>query len=245
MNVRTIPQQAASPATPAVASKADPGRRWWKGVAAACLPALPLGWLLGYGALLPFYLGLYFFALFGLAVGATACRVASPGRPYSRPAVVAGTLVLVAVVWCMSMICEARAFPRQMAAQAARQAKVSDLAGRDIDTYREDMHRNVRAYLTREYPPGGIIGYVRWAAASSVLRSRSIEGLRGDIASTQSRYGFVVRAALSLALLWVALGSQTMPLTKPKVESRNPKPEIRNPQSAGSAEPQPTGRKKK
>src|SRR3990172_853649 len=73
--------------------------RWWCATAAGTVVSLPLAWLLSYAAMLPFYLGLFFFMLFGLVIGAVAFRVAAPGRPYHRFAVLAGTTLIVGVCW--------------------------------------------------------------------------------------------------------------------------------------------------
>ena len=82
--------------------------RWWAGVVAGAIASLPLAWLLSYAAFLMFFLGLFFFALFGLLIGAVVYRVAFGNQPYSRTTVLLGTTILVAVPWTFSIVKEAR-----------------------------------------------------------------------------------------------------------------------------------------
>lgn len=198
---------------------------WWRGIALGAVLALPLGWLLGHGALLPNYLGLFFFALFGLVLGATVYRVAQRGGRQTRSTVVTGTLLLVLFTWAVGMTREGLAFPEQMARAVVERAEASDLAGRTAEEFHAAVLADVKSFLATEYPPGGVIGYVRWAVARSVLPAAEIDGLRRDIKSTQSRYGFVIRVALSIGLLVFGIGSVTFSLCRdPKSPSAGQEP---------------------
>ena len=52
--------------------------RWWLAVLAGVAVTLPVAWLLSFAGTLPFFLGVFFFALFGLLIGAVIYRVAAP-----------------------------------------------------------------------------------------------------------------------------------------------------------------------
>ena len=82
--------------------------RWWIAVVVGLIVILPFAWLLSHAALLPFFLGLFFFVLFGLLVGAVMHRVASRGRSYCSMSLVPGTTNVVMVGFCVSIAQEAR-----------------------------------------------------------------------------------------------------------------------------------------
>jgi hypothetical protein len=77
----------------------NPPGRFWLGILVALVVSIPFCWLLSFAALLPFYIGLFFFALFGLVFGAVVCRVAARRGPYGSGTVLAGTTLLVFAVW--------------------------------------------------------------------------------------------------------------------------------------------------
>jgi hypothetical protein len=214
---------AAHAGTPSTASWPAAARTssgpFWKGVGLGAVLALPLGWLLGHGALLPSYLGLFFFALFGLVLGATVYRVAQRGDRLPRRTVLAGTLLLVVFTWAVGMTREGLAFPEQMARAVVERAEASDLAGRTGEEFHRDALADINQFLATEHPPGGVLGYVHWAATSSVLPASKVDGLRRNIKSTQSRYGFIIRIALSLGLLTFGIGALTFSLIRPTPKS--------------------------
>lgn len=187
--------------------------RWWAAVVVGLLVSLPLAWLLSYGALLPFFLGVFFFALFGIIIGAAIFRVASPGRPYGTAPVVVGTTLVVLAAWSLSMVKESRDFPNDFAKDAVR--RVRDIGGRtavDFKTYVED---SVRRLVREQYPPGGTLGYMRWSMMSSVLEKGAIEGVPIELRRNQSRWAWTVRVVLSIGLLAFGVASQTFLLRKP------------------------------
>ncbi|MFQ5491468.1 MAG: hypothetical protein ACE5GE_12170 [Phycisphaerae bacterium] len=211
--------------TPAPAATAEPSEltdaatptdltaRWMAAVAAGCLAALPIGWLLAFAALLPFYLGLFFFVLFGLILGAVVFRIGQPDRPLTRRRIVVGTACVVAVGWGTSLTTEARVFPSQVAEQAVMHyAKLPQ--GMNLKAFEEASTADVRRHLHENYAPGGLIGYVRWAVTSSRI-DPPVGQLRKPFLSSQPRHWWLMRALLSCILLAYGVHSQLIALTRP------------------------------
>ncbi len=170
-----------------------------------------LSWLLSLAVNLPFYIGLFFFALFGLMIGAAAFRVGEANRPVRR-GVYTGTAIIVIVTWGVAMWHESTRFPAQMADEAISAAKT--IGERTAREYRDYIASQVVDFVDKSYPPGGTIGYMRWASTDAAIRRADIDGLRRDIDNTQSKLGWTIRAALSFLLLAWGVASQTLPLCK-------------------------------
>ena len=184
--------------------------RWWWGCLVAAVASLPIVWLLSYAGTLPFFLGLFFFALFGLIVGAVIHRVASPGRPYMTMPLVIGTALVVLLGWSLSLVKEARDFPSDMAVDSGR--KTRDIGDRTIDEFHELVENQVRAFLAEKHPPGGTIGYVHWALTSGEIKKGELADVKWTLGQPQRRYSWAIRVFLSLVLYAFGVGSQTLPL---------------------------------
>jgi len=187
-----------------------PHMRWWKSVVSGLLVSLPVSWLLSYAGTLPFFLGLFFFVLFGLMIGAVMHRVAAPHRPYGTGALVAGTTLVVVGAWSVSLLKEGRDFPSDQAAHAGR--KTRDIGSMEIDEYQSVVATRIQEFLLERYPPGGAIGYMRWASTSGEIRRGELEDVSLTLTAPQSGYAWIIRVILSLALLAFGVGSQTLPL---------------------------------
>lgn len=185
-------------------------RRWWLAVAAGTFLMLPFAWLLSFAAALPFFVGLFFFILFGLLIGAVAYRVAAAGRPYSRPAILLGTTIIVITGWTASIVKEAQDFPRDMATDAMRRAR--EIGGRSASEYRSAVEEGVRRLLIERYPPGATLGYVRWILTSGELKKGDIQLVEQTLRRLPCGRWWAVRAVLSVGLLGFGVGSQTFPL---------------------------------
>ncbi len=186
--------------------------RWWTGIGVAAVVSLPFAWLLSYAASLPFFIGVFFFLLFGLLIGAVAYRVAAPGRPYSSIQLVIGTTVLVGLVWGISIVKESRDFPGDVADRAV--GRTRDLGNRSVAQFRREVAADVRRFLAERYPPGGVSGYVRWALTNGELKRGELASVERGISvpAAQIRVWWAVRVVLSIALLGFGIGSQTLTL---------------------------------
>lgn len=198
--------------------------RWWMAVALGAIVSMPLAWLLSYAAMLPFFIGLFFFALFGLIIGAVMHRVASPGRPYNRTALVVGTTMIVAAGWIASIVKESRDFPGDMAVETANRTR--DIGDRSVEEYRAAVADEIRHFLRKHYPPGGTFGYIRWVVTSGELKKGQIENVSRTLRRSQRKSWWAIRVILSIALFGFGIGSQTLPLrlaSEPAVRAINEK----------------------
>lgn len=184
--------------------------RWWIGVTVGTVLIAPLGVLLSYAATLPFFLGLFFFVLFGLIIGAITHRVAAAGRPYAMPSLIVGTTVIVLVGWAVSLYQEAHDFPSDMSEQASR--TTLDIGDQGRAAFRAEVEASIARHLLDKYAPGGSLGYVRWVLADGKLRPGTIPGIRTTLEAAHRGLTWVIRVVLSLALLAFGIGSQTFVL---------------------------------
>ncbi len=194
--------------------------RWWLAVLVGLIVAMPYAWLLSYAGMLLLYLGLFFFVLFGVAIGAVVYRVASPGRPYKRWAVLAGTTIIVLTTWLVSLVKESRDFPRDVAIKAGNQAR--SIGDQTIQEFHTAVQDDVRRFLRETYPPGGTIGYARWILLSGELKTEQIAALRRPMEPPQRGYGWAIRVVLSIALLAYGVGSQTFLLRRAQDQRCDP-----------------------
>jgi hypothetical protein len=184
------------------------------GLAAAigAVVSIPFCWLLSFAALLPFFIGLFFFALFGLVIGAVVFRLAHRDGPYPSRAVVIGTTLLVAFVWFASVLKESWDLPGDMAVKAAGLTR--DLRGRSVDEFRQTVAGEVRGFIQERYPPGGVIGYLRWALATGRIEKGELPSVEARLVLNQARYLFAMRVSLSIGLLAFGIASQTWPMRR-------------------------------
>lgn len=188
--------------------------RWWLSVTVGAVVSVPLGWLLSHAAVLPFLLGLFFFVLFGLLIGATMHRLASPRRPYSRTVVLVGTTVVVLVGWLVSLGVESHNAPVKMAAEAGdRTRRIGD---RTIQEFRAEVADSIRRLLDERYPPGGTLGYARWVLTCGEWKKGELAGFDRLLTAPQRGVLFAIRVVLSIALLAFGVGSQTFLLRLPR-----------------------------
>jgi len=188
--------------------------RWWWSVLFGVVFSLPFAWLLSYAAALPFFIGMFFFALFGLVIGAAIFRIANVSAPYSSRSLVIGTTFIVLVAWSITIIKESRDFPVEIAINIGNQTR--DIGTQSLGEFHIVVADQVRQFLRDQYSPGGTIGYIHWVLTDGHLQVGDFETLRRTISAPQSKFWWAVRAALSVGLLAFGIGSQTL-LLKTKV----------------------------
>ncbi len=190
--------------------------RWWLGVGAALVVAAPLSWLLALAVNLPFFLGLFFFALFGLVIGAVCFRVSNANQPYTRSAVLMGATLIVLATWGSSIWFEAQSFGMDMAREALAVPGLR-LKGTTATDYRAKVEGEVQSFLTEHYPPGGTIGYIRWITASGKIPDGMLASVKKGLGTNQPGWWWIGRVSVSIALLAFGVGSQVFSLRKPRL----------------------------
>lgn len=196
-----------------IARKGSPAR-WCVAVVVGAVLMLPFSWLLSHGALLPFFLGVFFFVLFGLIVGATMHRVASLTRPYSSRMLLTGTSVVVAIGMVVSVWQESRDCPLKLARDAAARTRL--LGDRSVEEFKDFVAKSWRTYVLERYPPGGLTGYIRWVVRSGEIPKGTIDGVAISLVRPQRGLTWILRVVLSAGLLAFGIGSQTLLLRLPR-----------------------------
>ncbi len=189
--------------------------RWPAAVAAASLVGLPIAWLLSYASLLLFFLGLFYFILFGLLLGAVLFRIAAPDRPLPKRTLVFGAIVVTLFTWSVSILVEAYDFPHQMAELALDVPRLPE--GADPAGYRRASAEQITAYLRAEFSLGFPLGYLQWALTDSRIE-KGVGRLPKAYVASQYRWWWGIRVVLSIALLCFGIYSQVAALAKPPAE---------------------------
>lgn len=210
------PGPAASNSPPAPGHPAVQPTRWWSAAFLAFLAFLPLDWLLVRLIWLPFYFGLFFFLVAGLLVGGASFRYARPARPVSRGRLLLGIGLIVVAGLVTAIVLEYRHFANTVAGDRAfpeaRNAAVA--GGEPVGQIEAEAAAEFKAALQRDDPPGGVIGYIRWAVTSGKLEL-TVRGSRETATNEHRGYRWPIRtmaAALLLALgLWLSLESLRSP----------------------------------
>jgi len=174
--------------------------------------ATPLAILLSFVGLLVFYLGLFFFMMFGLLIGALMYRKWAPLRPLGRQQLILSVAIVTLYTWGGALYLEGRRIPINVSKAAIGQTKTLP---KDMDNH-EAMaifQDETRRFLGEHYPPGDVVGYLRWMMSAEPMAISLGQGYKTiEYEQRQSRVGFPIRVGLSLVLFAFALGSQVMPL---------------------------------
>lgn len=197
--------------------------RWPLALAVGVLLGVPVGWLLSHVVFLPypFYpLGLFFFVLFGLVIGAVVYRVGAACRPAPRARVRTGVFVVVAVCFGCSLLAEATRFPTDVAESVLRGDIRKLPKGVSPDAFRADCAEFVRDRLQEVAWPGGVAGYFRWTIASGRLEVR-VRGLSQPVIyrAPMYRWWWLLRAMSTLSLLTFGVASQMAGLGPPRANA--------------------------
>jgi hypothetical protein len=185
------------------------------------LVAVPLGYLLSYGASLLTFLGLFFFMLFGLAIGAAMFRVGRPARPIGRWKLRAGTAVVALFGWGLGLTLEGYEFPSDVAHRVLKpESRIYRRRPEGVtpSQIRQSVIESTRAYLKQQYPPGGPLGYMQWKATSDRLPLQ-VPGREEPVTLQYKRKNgawWLVRVILSIGLFAFAIHSQVQLLGRPE-----------------------------
>ncbi len=203
-------------------SPADKGSCLIKMSAVGLVVATVLAWTLLSAALsLPFMLGLFFFMLFGLIIGAFMFRMGNPYRPVEKKHVLLTTILVSIVCWGTAMAKECMEFPQDFVDRAMHSGKFFK-----VDTLAElrcELGEFIGGYLDKNYGSAGAIGYLRLAASGDPIvvdlpKQPKVITLEPWV----SALTWWSRVLLSVVLLFTALYSVTIDLSK---EEKTPIPD--------------------
>ena len=186
----------------------------WSFMAGAFV-GLFFGWLLGYLAVLPYLAGLPLFFIAGMGVGWLMTRVGQPAAPVRRPTVWLMGVGVALIIWSASLAIEYDEAANGVALE------IESKLERDLDPVTEfpSLLHSSQDCLTQHWaanhPPGGIIGYFKWAVSDGVVACpRFVDPGTEQYEFPQRGYVFVVRVLLSLPLLAGGLISQLLNLRR-------------------------------
>lgn len=214
-----MPDAEPAPASPRVPPA--PGRIWLAMVVGMLL-AVPAGWLLAPVALLPGQLGLFFFLIVGLLIGATMYRLGKPAAPVPRSRTILIGLAVALTLWLSTLISEYRAMPQVGFAAVRSQLKVS-LPPERREHIQEEISAHISSQLNKMFPPGGLIGYLRWAATDGTMDlPRVIDQRTVRFSLPQRGVWWMVRVVFSLILTAGAILALIWPLGPEKNSKAEP-----------------------
>lgn len=186
-----------------------------RSAAIATLIGVPFIILLMYCAWLPLLMGMYFFILGGLLVGAIWFRLAARVRPVPVRAVRLRMFVMLAVLVAIYMLSEYVVkrghLARDMAKLTVRMRPVDSLA--ELQARQREAADHVRRSL-RRYGPGPV-GYWIWAATDGRLPPMEQYTGKQSIDLRQRQAFYVLRVVASVVLLWYGLRLMAKDLAKP------------------------------
>jgi len=188
---------------------------WFIGsLVAGCVLGLPAGWLLAYLGMLPMLLGLFFYLLFGLLIGAVMVRVGRRAAPVAKTGLWLIAVFVAVLVWTTSLVTEYWEFPRSTNDQV-RKTFVRSFTKSELEHLREQTHHYVLSELQSHYRPGGFLGYLRWAATQGTMECpRVFEDSTENIQLPQRRVAWLIRVLLGLIFLVGTVVVQTLELTR-------------------------------
>ncbi len=181
-------------------------RAWLSGLALALMMLLVLGLLLARLIWLPFYFGLFFFLVAGLLAGACSFRIARLARPVSTGRLIRGVGVVSILTTCVFVIYEYRSVAATAAGERrfpeARNAAVN--AGKSLQEVKSAVTDAFNRTLDADYPPGGTLGYIRWAFASGEMHL-DVDGSSDKVAISHTGLAWPIRTLLAAVLLAAGL----------------------------------------
>lgn len=168
-------------------------------------------WAFSHLGNLLYYLGLFFFALFGLIMGAALFRLLSLFPRLPALAIYGTGAAFVLIAWAGGLVLEASYFREDCYDTYA--VKIIRITPSETPAEaRERIALEAGDHLARLHPAAGTLAYIRWGLTESVIRF-DVPGRTQTVEYrlAQGRRGFAARLVLSLFLLSFAVFSQLRP----------------------------------
>ncbi|MEE9295245.1 MAG: hypothetical protein V3W34_09850 [Phycisphaerae bacterium] len=159
-------------------------------------------------------LGLFFFALFGLLIGAVMYRIGLPAQPVPSVPLRIGVGIVVLLCWGLSIAIEAHDFPTDQADALLRiiEPLPDGMTGTMV---KADIAEFARDTLRQNHGGDGVLGYSRWVVASSRMEYH-VETMKNPVVlkPPQHRWWWATRVLLSVVLLTFGIYTQAAPLAR-------------------------------
>lgn len=212
-----------------MASQAAP-QQYVLGCGLVTVIGVVLSKLLASAGLLPFVFGIvgvFFFMLVGLILGAILFRCGAGARPMRRGVLLASVLVPTVAISAGTVVFEYRSVVIDNAEQALR---VQNKNPRDpkFAAEKAQMRQMIENYWRTRFGVGGVGGYVAWTLHGGKFKIGPTDAdERVVVQHKQAGALWLFRAAISFAALGWAMGAQVWPLRRCPAEA----------QAADAAEP--------
>ena len=196
-------------------------------VVTGAIVSIALGWtLLSWALALPFMLGVFFFMLFGLFIGAAMFRAASGFVPVQRKTIVTATVIVTLIGWLTSLAKEAIDYPRDFVKHATKRVHVPDVEGA-LGQVQSELRTFINNHLSKNFPPGGPLGYFRLAATGQSVTIDDLPTRQPKPITIPPRTSAAVwwiRNILAIIMFYIAIFAVTVDLTKTP-SARQPAPD--------------------
>lgn len=192
---------------------------------------LALGTALAYLSSLPFFLGLFFYLMFGLVIGAVVYRLGASHRPMKTPAVWTVGLATAGLTWLTSLVVEYAGLPGDAAEEVLK-----SIPGRLDDKEREVLRRETRQFVLSSFSGRQVEGsmldmarafpaYVRWVVTDGKLSCPQVyydSKHTIELGSRRRGWLWAVRSILALVLVSFTIMSQVVGLRRPETPDEAP-----------------------
>ena len=164
-----------------------------------------------------YFLGLFFFILFGLIHGAATFRFLSAFRPVRRPMLNCIGWFFVLMTWAGGLALEASYLPEDVYDVTIKTFKRGLPPGLTPADFKRDVLAQTTDHLRENYGSNLTLSYVRWELAGGAMEL-TVRGRERSLAyeRPQRKIGFALRVLISLVLVAYGMFSQIGVLTKTK-----------------------------
>ncbi len=162
-----------------------------------------------------YFLGLFFFILFGLIHGAAVFRFLSAFRPIRRPTLICIGCLFVLVTWGGGLVLEASYLPEDVYDATIKTFRRGLPPGLQAAGFKTDVLAQTTDYLRENYGSNRTVSYIRWELAGGSM-NLDVRGRERPLPykRPQRKIGFALRVLVSLVLVVYGMFSQIGVLTK-------------------------------
>lgn len=189
---------------------------WRLSMGASFLVLSALTYILARVVFLPYFMGLFFYQVAGLIAGSAGFRVARPVRPVRRARLIGGALLVALSAWCVSIVFEyydrVDGIAREGEFYEAKLAAVE--RGESAADVMARVQSSLRDHFRTQYPPGGVVGYVRWVVQSGE-QTLTVDGVTDTVRIAHRQRAWVLRSIASIALMATGLFMAFQALVSP------------------------------